>query len=52
MEKYTCDICGYEYDPKTGDTANDVAANTAFKDVPESWVCPICNAGKDSFSEA
>ncbi len=49
MEKYTCDLCGYEYDPAEGDEPN-VAAGTAFADVPADWVCPVCGATKDQFS--
>jgi rubredoxin len=50
MQKYVCDVCGYVYDPETGDPDNGVAAGTAFADVPEDWVCPECGVGKDSFS--
>lgn len=50
MKKYVCDICGYEYDPAVGDPDNGVEAGTAFEDVSDDWVCPLCGAGKDSFS--
>ncbi|MEI7591178.1 MAG: rubredoxin [Deltaproteobacteria bacterium] len=49
MEKYVCDVCGYTYDPKKGDTQNGVSAGTSFENLPEDWTCPICGAGKDSF---
>lgn len=49
MEKYVCEICGYVYDPAAGDPDNGVDPGTAFADVAEDWVCPICGAGKDSF---
>ena len=52
MKKYECDPCGYVYDPAVGDPDNDIAAGTAFDDLPEDWVCPICGAGKDEFKEA
>ncbi len=52
MEKYVCSVCGYEYDPAAGDPDNDVAAGTAFKDIPDDWVCPVCGADKDSFEPA
>ena len=52
MKKYVCEVCGYEYDPAIGDIENGVAAGTAFEDLPDDWTCPICSAGKDSFSEA
>jgi len=48
---YVCDVCGYVYDPAKGDPDNGVKPGTAFKDIPESWVCPECGDGKDSFSD-
>ena len=51
MSKYICDVCGYVYDPEVGDPDGDVAAGTAFADIPDDWVCPECGAGKDDFSE-
>jgi rubredoxin len=51
MDKYVCTICGYVYDPAQGDPDNDVAPGTAWADVPEDWVCPICGAGKDDFEK-
>ncbi len=50
MKKYVCDVCGYVYDPAVGDPDGDVPAGTAFKDIPDDWVCPVCGAGKDDFS--
>jgi rubredoxin len=52
MEKYVCDACGYEYDPVVGDPDNWIAPGTAFEDLPEDWVCPVCGVGKDMFSKA
>jgi rubredoxin len=51
MAKWVCDVCGYVYDPEVGDPDNGVAAGTAWEDVPEEWVCPLCGVGKDQFSE-
>lgn len=51
MDKYVCTICGYVYDQAQGDPDNDVAPGTAWADVPEDWVCPICGAGKDDFEK-
>lgn len=51
MDKYVCDVCGYEYDPAQGDPDNDIPAGTAFADLPEDWVCPVCGASKDEFSK-
>lgn len=50
MEQYLCEPCGYIYDPEIGDPDNDVAPGTAFEDIPEDWVCPICGLGKDVFT--
>ena len=49
MQKYVCTVCGYVYDPATGDEDNGVAAGTSFEDLPEDWVCPLCAVGKDQF---
>ena len=51
MEKYICDPCGYVYDPEVGDPDNGIAPGTAFEDLPEDWVCPICGVGKEDFSK-
>lgn len=50
MKKYVCDICGYVYDPEQGDPDNGVDPGTAFEDLPEDWVCPVCGASQDDFS--
>ncbi len=52
MDKYVCDVCGYEYDPAQGDPDNGVEPGTPFEKVPDSWVCPICGAPKSEFSKA
>lgn len=49
MQKYVCQVCGYVYDPAVGDVDNNVPANTAFEDIPNDWVCPLCGVGKDEF---
>lgn len=53
MDKiYVCDVCGYTYDPAEGDPNADIAPGTAFADLPDDWVCPVCGADKSNFSEA
>ena len=52
MKKYTCTVCGYEYDPAVGDPDAGVAPGTAFDDVPDDWVCPECGADKSFFEES
>ncbi len=49
MKKYVCSVCGYVYNPADGDPDAGIKAKTAFEDLPEDWVCPVCGAGKDSF---
>lgn len=49
MKKYICKVCGYVYDPALGDPDSGVAPGTAFEQIPDTWVCPICGAGKDQF---
>jgi rubredoxin len=51
MEKYVC-VCGWEYDPAVGDPDGGIAPGTAFADIPDDWVCPVCGLGKDAFSPA
>jgi rubredoxin len=50
MKKYVCDVCGYVYDPETGDPDGNIPADTAFEDLPQDWVCPVCGADKSEFS--
>ena len=50
MQKYACDGCDYLYDPKLGDPENGIAPGTAFEDLPDDWVCPVCGLEKDFFS--
>ena len=49
MKMYRCIPCGYEYDPAVGDPDGGIEPGTAFEDIPEDWVCPICGVGKDMF---
>ena len=49
--QYQCKICGYVYDPATGDPDNGIAAGTPFKDLPDTWTCPVCGAPKSEFEK-
>ena len=51
MKKYQCSVCDYIYDPEKGDPDNDIPPGTAFNDLPEDWICPVCGADKDFFEE-
>lgn len=49
MQKYICTVCGYIYDPEMGDPDSGIAPGTAFEDIPDDWVCPVCFVGKEDF---
>ena len=49
MQKYICIPCTYIYDPEEGDIDNGIYPDTAFEDLPDDWVCPVCGASKDEF---
>ncbi len=51
MAKWRCTVCGYEYDPETGDPDGDIAPGTPFESLPDGWVCPVCGASKDMFEK-
>lgn len=48
---FVCNGCGYEYDPDLGDPDGEVKTGTKFTDLPEDWVCPLCNSEKADFVE-
>ena len=49
--RYVCTVCGYIYDEAAGDPDHGVAPGTAWADVPEDSVCPLCGVGKDMFEQ-
>ena len=51
MAKYRCTVCGYIYEPEMGDPDGGIKPGTAFEDIPDDWVCPICGAAKDQFEK-
>jgi rubredoxin len=51
MNKYECSVCGYIYDPAEGDPDNGAAPGTAFEDLPDDWVCPVCGVEKAEFEK-
>ncbi len=50
--KYICNICGWEYDDEVGMPDEGIAAGTAFNDLPDNFVCPLCGVDKAEFTEA
>ena len=48
-QRYECLQCKYIYNPKFGNEKAGIKPGTAFEDLPEEWVCPVCGEGKDMF---
>ncbi|MFD6161878.1 rubredoxin [Nocardia sp. NPDC060256] len=49
VELWICVTCGMIYDPAEGDPDGGIAPGTAFADIPDDWVCPVCGARKADF---
>jgi rubredoxin len=32
-----------------GDPENGIKPGTAFEDLPDDWICPLCGASKSDF---
>lgn len=47
-----CDLCGWEYNEEEGYPDGGIAPGTKWEDIPDDFVCPLCGAGKDEFSDA
>lgn len=46
---WLCVVCGFIYDEEAGLPEAGIAPGTCWKDVPDDWTCPDCDAGKDDF---
>ncbi len=46
---YRCLICGYEYDEQKGLPEAGISPGTRWDDIPLSWRCPDCGAGREDF---
>ena len=51
MSRYICDVCGWIYDPETGDPDTGIEPGTSFQDIPQGWTCPACGVGKERFEK-
>ena len=49
MGRWTCNVCGWEYDEAKGDPDGGIPPGTPFEDIPDDWRCPDCGVTKDSF---
>lgn len=43
LKKYKCPACGFVYD--------ETIEKVKFKDLPDSWICPVCGSEKSDFFE-
>lgn len=48
---YQCNSCQTVYDAVTGDAENAIPAGTVFENLPATYVCPVCEAGKEGFKK-
>ena len=49
MKTYMCVICGFIYDEAMGLPEEGISPGTRWEDVPLTWRCPECGAGKEDF---
>jgi rubredoxin len=49
MKTYMCLICGFIYDEAKGIPEEGIEPGTCWDDIPLSWTCPDCGAGKEDF---
>ena len=50
-EVHQCSSCFTIYDAFYGDSKRNVKAGTSFEELPETYTCPVCDAGKTSFKK-
>ncbi len=51
LHRHECGVCGYIYEPSTGDVKRNIPSNTAFESIAADWRCPVCNAKKKVFAD-
>lgn len=49
MKKWRCLICDFVYEEAKGMPDEGIAPGTRWEDVPDTWTCPDCGAGKSDF---
>ncbi len=50
-EVHQCESCFSVYDASYGDQKADIPAGTLFKDLPDSYICSVCDAPKTAFKK-
>ena len=51
MGNFVCTVCGFIYDESEGLPDQGIAPGTHWEDLPGSWMCPVCGASQDDFTE-
>ncbi len=51
LARYKCTGCGWIYDPKYGDAANEVARGIPFEKLPAKFICGVCGCTKEKFEK-
>ena len=49
MKAYMCVICGFVYEEESGDPESEIEPGTRWVQIPLTWRCPDCGAGKEDF---
>ena len=49
FKKWICLVCGFVYDEALGRPEDGLPPGTRWEDVPLSWRCPDCGAGREEF---
>ena len=50
LKKWQCLLCAFTYDEAKGIPEEGIAPGTRWADVPQSWTCADCGAGKSDFA--
>jgi rubredoxin len=48
-KSWQCRTCGFIYDEAAGAPEEGLAPGTRWADIPEDWVCPVCDTPKSDF---
>ncbi len=49
FKKWQCMLCAFSYDEAVGIPEEGIPAGTRWADVPDTWICADCGAGKSDF---
>ena len=51
VDVFQCTNCLTVYDETFGDLTQNIAANTAFSDLPDNYTCALCGSSKTSYKK-